>query len=65
MITVYMTIETAFAPEIFSCDKKNTATAEPPMLVGEIAEANSQIQTNSIECLNVKTLSDKILSLKA
>jgi hypothetical protein len=63
IITVYMTIETALAPEIFSWDRKKTATADPPMLVGEIAEANSQIQTSSRECLNVKTLSDNILSL--
>ena len=64
-MTVYITMDTALAPDIFSCDRKNTATAEPPILVGDIAEANSHIQTSSMECLNVKTLSDKTLSLKA
>jgi hypothetical protein len=64
-ITEYMTIETAFAPEIFSCERKNTATADPPILVGEIADANSQIKTSSIEFLNVKALSDKIFNLNA
>lgn len=62
-ITVYRTIDTALAAEIFSCDKKKTATAEPPMLVGEIAEANSQMKTSSIDCLKLKSWSDSILSL--
>ena len=50
IITVYNTMETALAAEIFSCDKKKTATADPPILVGEMADANSQIKTNSTEC---------------
>lgn len=54
-ITVYKTMETALAAEIFSCERKKTATADPPMLVGEIAEANSQINTNSIDCLKLKS----------
>ena len=62
-MTVYKTTETALAPEIFSCDRKNTATADPPKLVGDIAEANSQINTNSMACRKVKALSDKILNL--
>jgi hypothetical protein len=63
IITVYNTIDTALAADIFSCDRKNTATAEPPTLIGDIADANSHIVTNSTVCLRVKTLSDNILSL--
>ena len=65
IITVYKTMDTALAAEIFSWDKKKTATAEPPIDVGDIAEANSQIKTNSTECLKENSLSANILSLKA
>ena len=63
MMTVYKTIDTALAAEIFSCDRKNTATADPPTLIGDIADANSHIVTSSTVCLNVKALSDNICSL--
>jgi len=65
IMTVYKTIETALAPEIFSCDRKKTATADPPILVGDIADANSHIATNSNECLSENALLDNMRSRRA
>ena len=46
----YNTTEIVLAPDIFSCARRNSATADPPMLVGDTAEANSQM---TISCMDL------------
>ncbi len=48
-----------------SFDKKNNATAEPPMLVGDTEEENSHININSIAFFQLKKLSDNNFSRAA
>ena len=47
-ITEYKTSVTVLAADNFSCARKNKATALHPKLVGETADANSQIQLSSM-----------------
>ena len=54
---VYKTIVAVLAKESFSLASKKKATADPPTLVGETAELNSQIKINSIHFLKLKSLS--------
>ncbi len=45
---VYITIVAVRAADNFSWARTKNATAEPPKLVGETAELNSQMKINSI-----------------
>ena len=54
---VYNTIVAVLAKESFSLASKKKATADPPTLVGETAELNSQIKINSIHFLKLNSLS--------
>lgn len=54
---VYKTIVAVLAKESFSLASKKKATADPPTLVGETAELNSQIKINSIHFLKLNSLS--------
>ena len=62
---VYNTIVADFADDIFSWAKKNNATADPPIVVGDTADENSQMKTSSIDFHQENCWSDKILSLHA
>ena len=56
---VYSTIVAVWATLSFSLDKIKKATAEPPKLVGETAELNSQIKINSMDFFQLNFLEDR------
>ena len=62
---VYKTIVADFAEDIFSWAKKKNATADPPIVVGDTADENSQMKTSSIDFHQENCLSERIRSLHA
>ncbi len=62
---VYSTMVIDFEVGNDSFDKKNNATAEPPILVGDTEEENSHININSIDFLQLKKLLESNFSRAA
>lgn len=57
---VYKTMVAVLAVDNFSWASTKKATAEPPTLVGETAELNSQIKMSSMHFCQLNSLSDRM-----
>ena len=57
---VYNTMVAVFAVDNFSWANTKKATADPPTLVGETAELNSQMKMSSMHLRHLNSLSDRM-----